>query len=90
MRDSRPRISLRSIRATASRLNALPARGPRALSFQVESDSALKPSILSIILSEKSATFRDHALRLEEVPGVADHIPHRRTNQLFTNCVSTA
>ncbi len=33
-----------------------------ALSFQVESDSLLKPLILSMTLSEKSATFRDHAL----------------------------
>src|SRR5258708_22451837 len=34
----------------------------RALSIQVESDNALKSLILSMILSEKSATFRDHAL----------------------------
>ena len=39
-----------------------PDQAARALSFQVESDSALKPLILSMILSEKSATFRDHAL----------------------------
>jgi hypothetical protein len=35
---------------------------PRALSLQVESDSAPKSLFLSMILSEKSATFRDHAL----------------------------
>src|SRR5450631_4706368 len=35
----------------------------RAPSIQVESDSALVSLILSMILSEKSATFRDHALR---------------------------
>src|ERR1700704_6506170 len=34
----------------------------RALSIRVESDNALKSLILSMILSEKSATFRDHAL----------------------------
>jgi hypothetical protein len=34
----------------------------RAPSFQVESDSALLSLIFRMILSEKSATFRDHAL----------------------------
>jgi hypothetical protein len=35
---------------------------PRAPSFQVESASALRPLILSMILSEKSATFWDHGM----------------------------
>jgi hypothetical protein len=42
-------------------------RRSRALSFQVESDSALKSLILNMILSEKSATFRDHALMSPQV-----------------------
>src|SRR5450631_1649740 len=39
----------------------------RALSFQVESDSALKSLIPGMILSEKSATFRDHALTTDNL-----------------------
>jgi len=46
----------------------------RALSFQVESDSALKSLILSIVLSEKSATFRDHALARAGLVVVMDTI----------------
>jgi hypothetical protein len=41
----------------------------RALSFQVESDSAPKSLISSIILSEKSPTFRDDALMGESKNG---------------------
>src|SRR5258706_6033058 len=46
--------------ATASITSRSP-NNTRALSIQVESDNALKSLILSMILSEKSATFRDHA-----------------------------